>query len=320
MAHVRLAAPVVAVRGDRFIVRRPSPPTTLGGGTVLDPWWTARRGARLRRATATLTAGAPEAIRQWTDDTALHGLVASQVAQRLGVHEADAARRLGAMADDGALVAVDSGHGRPRRWIVPERLGALAPKIEGLLGRYLEQERLAAGMPKAEVLRRALPGVATDLARFYLERLEAQGVLVVQGDLLTLPGREAAMTSEHSGLAARLTEIYEAAGLTPPPPSEAARDTGAKPQIVDGVVHYLVQQGKLVKIGGGLVIAGAALQDLQEDLVASGLDEFTVAQFRDRYALTRKWAIPILEHLDARRVTHRVGDVRKVARPRGQQT
>ena len=64
MAHVRLAAPVVAVRGDRFVVRRPSPPTTLGGGTLLDPWWVARRGSRLRRAVKALSGNNAEAIRR----------------------------------------------------------------------------------------------------------------------------------------------------------------------------------------------------------------------------------------------------------------
>lgn len=320
VAHIRLAAPVVAVRGDRFIVRRPSPPTTLGGGSVLDPWWAPRRGARLRRASAALAAGTQDSIRLWTDDTALHGLEARDVARRLGIREKAATARLTAMAADGTVLAIDSGHGRPRRWIVPERLAALGPKLERLLDDYLARERLAAGMPKAEALRRSMPGVNADLARVYLERLESQGVLVVQGDLLTLPGREAAMTSEESGLAARLTELYEAAGLTPPPPTEAARETGSKPQIVDGVVHYLVQQGRLAKIGGGLVISTAAIDDLCRDLLASALDEFTVAQFRDRYDLTRKWAIPILEHLDARRITHRVGDIRKLIRPRGEAT
>jgi len=239
VAQLRLAAPVVAARGDRFVIRRPSPPTTLGGGTVIDPWWSPRRGARLRRAVSALTGGTEEAIRLWVDDTGLHGLIAEDVARRLGVQQGAAAATLAAMADANDLLTIESGHDRRRRWIVPERLAALGPKIHRLLSEYLEKERLAAGMPKAEVLCRLLPGVAADLARVYLERLEADQLLLVHGDLLTLPGREAAMTTEESGLAAKLTALYEKAGLTPPPPSEAARTTGSKPQIVDGVVHYL---------------------------------------------------------------------------------
>jgi selenocysteine-specific elongation factor len=316
VAEVKLAAPVVATRGDRFVVRRPSPPTTLGGGPVLDPLWQRRRGARLRVAIAGLAGPIEDAIRVWVDDTGLNGLTAAELAGRLGVREQAAEQHLESLTRSGALATVDSGQGRPTCWMVPERFERLAERLQTLLTDYLTRERLANGMPKAEAVRRLLPGVAAELVRVYLERLEESGRLVVRDDLLTLPGREASLTDEESGLSRRLTELYDSAGLTPPPPSEAARLTGAKPQIVEGVVHYLIRSGKLTKIGGGLIISSRALERLQIELHESGLDEFTVAQFRDQFGLTRKWAIPILEHLDARRITHRSGDIRRVAKPR----
>ena len=55
--EIRLAAPIVAVRGDRFIARRPSPPITLGGGQILDPQWHRRRGKELEGALKALESG-----------------------------------------------------------------------------------------------------------------------------------------------------------------------------------------------------------------------------------------------------------------------
>jgi selenocysteine-specific elongation factor len=138
----------------------------------------------------------------------------------------------------------------------------------------------------------------------------------VQDDLVTLPGRSAQLTGEESGLAARLQEVYEQAGLAPPAPTEAADVTGSKPQIVDGVIGYLIRQGALRRLAGGLIISSAALEELRVHLLASDLDDFTVAQFKELFGISRKWAIPILEHLDSQRITHRTGNTRKIARSR----
>ena len=50
-------------------------------------------------------------------------------------------------------------------------------------------------------------------------------------------------------------------------------------------------------------------------MLDSDWQEFGVADFKDRYELSRKWAIPLLEYLDQQRVTQRVGNVRKILRP-----
>jgi selenocysteine-specific elongation factor len=67
-----------------------------------------------------------------------------------------------------------------------------------------------------------------------------------------------------------------------------------------------------VRLPGELIIAAAAIDRVAEDLRGSGLEKFKVPQFKERYGLTRKWAIPILEHLDSVGVTRRLGDERQV--------
>jgi len=62
----------------------------------------------------------------------------------------------------------------------------------------------------------------------------------------------------------------------------------------------------------GLVVSAAAVAALRRDLAASGWERFTVAQFKERFGLSRKWAIPWLEHLDSTGATRRLGDERQV--------
>ena len=85
-------------------------------------------------------------------------------------------------------------------------------------------------------------------------------------------------------------------------------------QILEGVQRFLLQQGKLARLPGGLLISVQAVERLRDALRSSGWDRFTVPEFKDRFGLSRKWAIPLLEHLDSTGVTRRLGDQRQVVR------
>jgi selenocysteine-specific elongation factor len=183
-----------------------------------------------------------------------------------------------------------------------------------VLADYFQRQRLARGMPKAEAVKRILPGRAAELSDVYLAWLAAQQVLSVAGDQVNLPGREAELTGRESELSRSLLAAVEQGGLTPPAPAELAVRLGAKPQIVDGLVRYLVERGELLRLPDGLVVSAAAAGGLRAELAASGWERFTVADFKDRFGLSRKWAIPWLEHLDSSGATRRLGDQRQVVR------
>jgi selenocysteine-specific elongation factor len=78
-----------------------------------------------------------------------------------------------------------------------------------------------------------------------------------------------------------------------------------------------VDRGQLVRLPGGVVLAATAIAVLRGALEASGWERFSVADFKDRFGLSRKWAIPLLEHLDSVGATRRMGDERMVVRRGG---
>jgi selenocysteine-specific elongation factor len=312
--EIRLQGPVAAVRGDRFVVRRPSPAATLGGGEVLDPRWRRHRGTTLAAALAALQGDLRAALDFWAQEAGERGVDAAGLARRLGLPPEQVAAELGALAGSLRLVAVPEGHGQEPRWIATGAVARVAERARRVLKEYFQKDRLAEAMPKAEAVRRILRGRAADLAPVYLAWLEAQKVLAVRGDQVTLPGRSAELTGEESKLAAAVLEQFERAGLTPPSPAELQQALAAKPQILDGVVRHLTARGRLVRLPSGLVLAAAALAELRDQLLATSWERFSVADFKDRFGLTRKWAIPLLEHLDSSGATRRVGDDRMVVR------
>jgi selenocysteine-specific elongation factor len=308
--ELRLAAPLVAARGDRVVLRRPSPPATLGGGAVLDPQWHRPPGRQLATALEALAGDRRAALVGWARRAGEAGAETGDLARRLGAHPGEVVAPLAAAATEGDLLRVPAGQGHGERWLDPRAVERVEKRARRVLADYFRQDRLARGIPKAEALRRILPGRAAELADLYLPALVARKVLAVSGDLVNLPGREAELTGEESDLARRVVERYAAGGLTPPSPGEVAHELAAKPQIVEGVVRYLVERGRLVRLPSGLIVAAAAIEGLAGDLAAAGWERFTVPQFKDRFGLSRKWAIPLLEHLDSTGVTRRVGDER----------
>ncbi|HVF58676.1 MAG TPA: selenocysteine-specific translation elongation factor [Thermoanaerobaculia bacterium] len=311
--EVRLEAPVVAARGDRYVVRRPSPAATLGGGRVLDPRWRRHRARDLPATLAALAGDLRAALLAWAEEAGERGLEAAEAARRLGVPAERAAVELAALAGAQKLLEVPEGPGYARRWIAPAAVRRVSERARRVLAEHFRRDRLAEAMPRAEAVRRILRGAA-ELAPVYLPWLEAERVLAVRGDLVTLPGRTAELTGEESRLAAAVQERFDRGGLTPPSPAEMARELGAKPQIVDGVVRHLVERARLVKLPAGLVLSAAVLAELRGRLLASDWERFSVADFKDRFGLSRKWAIPLLEHLDSTGATRRVGDERQVVR------
>ncbi len=314
LVEIRLAAPIAAVRGDRFVVRRPSPAATLGGGEILDPQWRRHRGRVLPAALAALEGDLPAALAFWALEAGERGVEAPEVARRLGAGAAEVAAALHELTSRQRLLEVPEGPGHGRRWIAPAAFQRVEERARRVLKEYFQKERLALAMPKAEAVRRIVRGRGAELADVYLAWLAAQKVLVVQGDQVNLPGRGSQLTGEESKLSAALLAQFDAAGLAPPSPGDLQQALGSKPQILEGVVRHLVARGQLVRLPGGLILAASALAELRRQLAATAWERFSVADFKDRFGLTRKWAIPLLEHLDSTGATRRVGDERLVVR------
>ncbi len=324
LVEIALATPVVAVRGDRIIVRRPSPAATIAGGTILDPWWRRkRRGDPAARRTA-LAGTEQEALLAWAAEAVERGLTVGAAAARTGRSHAHVAEQLAALTAAGALVRLRapdpvevsraSAQTAPERFLLPEILEAVRRGARAELARYFAERPLELGLAKAAAARLLLPPAARSLADLYFERLAAAGDLDLAAGDVRFPGRVLEPPVELSPLARAIVERYVAAGLAPPSPGEVARALDAKAQIVEGLIQHLVKRKELVRLPGGLIFAGATLTRLVDELRATGWSRFSIVAFKDRFGLSRKWAIPLLEHLDNVGVTRRVGEERELRR------
>jgi selenocysteine-specific elongation factor len=315
LARLRLETPAAVTRGDRFVLRSYSPAVTIAGGRVLDPA-PPRAGVRaaatrdrLQRLVAPLDSGAgeDEALRIFVEDAAAGGVTVKELAARGG-----------AQSSAGRL-AIERLQASDDVWRIGERLlsakwrSALADAVTVALAAHHDAQPLSDGVPREEVRERVLARAHPDVAAAVLDQLAAERR--VRGrERLALEGRGVTLTAEEMAAQSALATAYESAGLIPPDAAALAVRTGLSPALVARITQLLIRQQVLVRIDT-FIFHRDALARLKADVVAlkqAGPAHVDVAGFKDRYGLTRKYAIPLLEYLDRERVTRRVGDSRVV--------
>jgi selenocysteine-specific elongation factor len=296
--QLRLAGPVAAARGDRVVVRRPTPSATLAGGVIVDaqPARHRRFSPRVLRHLEVLAAGAPE-------DRVLDALGAgsfqstSEIASRADLAPDDAQRTLEALAAAGRV------HRAGTLWCGTSYWNDLVARAREALAAHHARYPLRRGLPAEELrVRLRLSPEAWSAAA---HALDEEGAVRLLGEVVALSEHEPRFTPTQERAADLVRQTLAAHPYAPP----ALADL---PGVDAALLEALVERGEVVAIADGVHLGRTAY----EEMVAAALEAIdaqgsvTVAALRDRFGTSRKYALALLEHLDDERITRRVGDAR----------
>ena len=316
--RLRLEAPAVLARGDRYIVRAYSPPTTIAGGLILDPKpprTAIRTAAALERLTrldfdpsADRAEADARAIAAMLEEAGAAGMSIASIASRAGVESAAAAARTEALARGGQ--AIRAGH-----TIVAARVfSRLKESIAAALGDHHRAEPMSDGMPREALREQVFAHGAPAIFDLALAELAASNAIVAR-DRVALASHRLALTPEEERARGAIERAYRDGGLKPPDPAAIAAAAGVPASVADRILKLLQRQKVLVKVDA-LLFHDEALGRLKADVRAlkdaDGAAKIDVATFKERFGVTRKFAIPLLEYLDRERVTRRMGETRVV--------
>lgn len=311
LVQVRLEQPYPVAPGDRFVLRRYSPVTTLGGGIVIDTVQIRHRrraeaASRLRTYEA---ATASERLALLVHAAGSEGIDHHELRLRLAVTEQRLGELIAEARGAGTIAELD---GRADRLVDPRRYAELQEALLDRLAAYHAEWPLRPAMAK-EDLRSRLPG------RPSAPMLEAAAAALIAREAIRPAADGYALADHVVRLPAAMTEIrdrllaaYESAGLAPEGSEEVlAREPD--PDAAREVHRFLVRDGKLVRLRDDLVVHHEAMEKLLDAMARrfERGEQFSVADFKDWAGISRKHAIPLLEHLDAQRITRRVGDARE---------
>jgi selenocysteine-specific elongation factor len=304
--QVRLESPVVAIAGDRFVIRRYSPALTVGGGVILDAHLP-KLSRNTRGELLDILAGGtlPERVELMAKLEGLRGLTIHEVQARTGIRVETLAKELKNVPH-----LADSGE---RRWIHHDLLTDFRRKAMAFLRGYFEENRMALNVPKSEFVQKLLPRNADGaMINFLLQDLAREKIVAIAGDALDIPGRSKTLGGAEGELARMIEARFAESGLAPPPVSEIINERTQKARVIEGVIGFLVKQGTLIRLAEGIYVHRGALDAAREKISARSGDMIDVGHFKEYFGLSRKIAIPLLEWMDREGVTKRVGDSRKV--------
>jgi selenocysteine-specific elongation factor len=312
--QLELKQPVVAVRSDRYILRRPSPGETLGGGTVIDPRPRGRHKRfseeNLARLDA-LTKGSP-------DEVFLQALLAvragpiNEVVERSSLDESTIKTVIHDLLESGQMIDLE-GRARPDGGLPNEALVTskgyweqLASRALNELESYHQSYPLRRGMPREELKSRLK--LSSRLFSAVLKRLVEGGQLTESGPLVFLPDHSIHLTPQQQRQVDQLLEKFAASPFSPPTVKESQVEVG------EDVYTALVETGKLIPIPPDVVFRkedyDTMVSEVRRLLEKQGT--LTAAQVRDHFNTSRRYALALLEHLDARGFTVREGDIRRL--------
>ena len=311
--RVRLERPVALTRGDRFVLRAYSPPVTIAGGQVLDP--APGRGrlrtkagfARLRRLDQT---DVQDTVAAMVADAGARGLQIDRLIPRAGVAPGD--------LSDLVETLVSSGRGRQLgpRLLAPDAADGLRDAIMEWVESYHEGQPLDPGLPREEARERFSHLASPEIFDAVVKLLVEDGTLMAR-DHLAVADHRVALSAVEERATSLIAEGFERAGLAPPDATTLATDNEIDPAVAERMLRYLVRAGVLVPVESQHYHA-SVLDRLRKDVATlrqehpSERVEIDVAAFKERYGISRKYAIPLLGYLDRERVTRRIGNVRVV--------
>ncbi len=304
--QLELHAPVVAERGDRYILRRPSPGETLGGGEVVDAHPSARH-KRFSQAVfdrlEALERGSPveilhQAIKALSPTTWQAALDKSKIEYSIAqsaMADLVSSGEVVVLSDEGIAALVSDS----ATW------SALQSRALAEVRDYHRANPLRAGMPREELKSRLKlsPEIFNALVRF-LANLQT---LTEDGPRLRLPDHAIRFTETEQQQIDSLLSGFTAAPFSPPSVKECKQAVG------DAVYAALVERGDFVQVSSEVVFRRedyvSMLAQLRELFAQHGT--LSAAQVRDHFKASRKYVLALLEHLDERGLTVRQGDVRR---------
>ncbi|MEM9799887.1 MAG: selenocysteine-specific translation elongation factor [Planctomycetota bacterium] len=307
LVQFRMQHPLVCAPGDRFVLRLASPVITLGGGTILEESrYRLKRFKRfvideLERQSASL--GSTESL--------LEAHLARAPERWASIEDLSRALKRSKAETEGLLTGLASRDqavplGPAGRWMHRETLQLCLSMLRDGLDEWFAEHPLRSRMDVRDL--RGRVDLDPALLGVLLERERDDGRVVLEaGGHIGLQGREVALDDETRRLMEKVVERMRSARFQPPSADELVEELGASADAVDAVLRLCVDERSIEHVGGDLYVSAAVLDEARAAVVANceRNGHLEIPELRDALQTTRKFLIPILEHLDAEGLTLR---------------
>ncbi len=298
-AQIKFAGPVALTKGDLFVIR--SPNATWGGGEVVDahPKRHRRRQIELLDHLGTLEKGEPsEIVLQALQDRL--GSDFATLSEVTGFSATEIRVLLEPLIAGGEVVALGD------RFLSRNAYQELRQALLNELEQYHRRFPLRSGAPREE-LRSRLRLTSRDFGAL-LDRLVSDQAIVVEESVVRLASHEIRFSAEQEAAIKGFLGELSASAFAPP----ALDDLAGRWNLDDELLAALVGHGKIVRVSENIAFTADAFAEMRQrvvDYLRRG-NQISVAEVRDMFDTSRKYALALMEYFDQQRITRRVGDAR----------
>ena len=316
-AQIRFETPIVAVPHERFIIRSYSPQRTIAGGHMLDVLATKHRGRETQavreRLNALLSADHATTVSLFIAASNEQGLRRADLAARTGWRNEVLDQAIAEAKEKDKIVDAEG------IYISSKSFAILSQNVFSTLEEHHKREPLARGMLRETLREKLFSHAAIEVFRAVLAQLETKGEIVSDKEIVRLASHNLELSPADAALRDRLEQVYKEAALEAPTIDEAFQKAGIaanKREHGRKLLQLLIDAGLIVRVAGEMFFYRSALENLVDqlrDYAAQSKDRLIdVPSFKDIAGVSRKYAIPLLEHLDREHITRRAGDKRLI--------
>jgi selenocysteine-specific elongation factor len=309
--QIVMEKPVVAYKGDPFVIRYYSPVDTIGGGTILDP--NAPHQKRFKEDVlndlAVKEEGSLYDIVLHELENSAQELTVADLVKKTGNPEQRIKDEIDQLLDDEKIVDIS---GKGNYYFSYHGLELIYEQIANTIIRYQRQYPLRSGYPKEDMRSRLFAKFNPKVFNTMVKYFETEGRLKSKNNLISAPDFVPKPGDKEKRTMAIINNLMRDRLFSPPGLDEISTAAGLPEPDLGEILAYLTEQGELVKINESLYFAKAAIEKGQQllDEHFALEKELTLATMRDILNTSRKYALPLIEYYDRMHFTRRVGDIR----------
>ena len=310
--QITLMEPLMALRGDHFILRDETARRTLAGGVVIHPWARPhkRNESGLQERLKFLHAGDLAQLTQaFLEESPEFAVSIEIIYQFLNLREDETRERIGQMKS----LRVISAEGE-KLYTTEGKGQRLKETILKTLRDFHGSHPLVPGMDMEELRGKLTFELSPKVFRALVETFIFEKTIAKEENLLRLIEHRVQLGSQEKTLMERIKKILGEQPLAPPDLKDLEKPLGATRSKLAEVIRLLERDGSVIRVATDLYYLSSSIDQVRAVLkkFLSEKGEITAASFRDLIGSSRKYTIPLLEYFDREGMTIRIGDVRRL--------
>jgi selenocysteine-specific elongation factor len=303
--QLELREHILAVRGDKYILRRPSPSETLGGGIVVDHQPKGRHkrfDENVLRSLESLSHGSPaEVLLEATSALGIASIKEVKAKSRLDAEQFEKA--LDELISNQQIILLEGNKKLDSLMTSASEFEKIKEKLLQIVEDYHKQYRLRSGIPKEELKNKIkLPAKTFNIIlNFLITNYELRIT-----DTVSKPEHKIKFDEQEQLQIQKLKRKFEENPYATPSVKECQAEVGEE------ILNALIESDEFIAVSSDVLFRKKDFDEMVEKikLHIKHNGQITLAEVRDIFSTTRKYAQALLEYLDSIQVTIRKEDAR----------